>query len=251
VKKVQILSANRLKFDTRRSSGVTMGYEPTKKEYRIWNPHTRQIVVSRDVHFVHKTEEDKNLGGENVTVDGVSPGEKSSLDFFIDFEMEAFGGEMNVESPPPKSTVDLTSNATGESTRINVTGGETLVGKIMPGVPDDADETQNQQPALRRVPRLSRRLIEAYRHIATVDAPLDFRATIESVDSDNKWQEATQSKIDSSVNHNIWKLVGRSNNKDVSGCKWVSNLKNKCDGSFESFTARKVAEGYSQKRGGK
>ena len=55
--------------------------------------------------------------------------------------------------------------------------------------------------------------------------------------------------MDALQNNKTWKLIYLpSGNKPV-GCKWVSAVKFKGDGSLEQYKARLVAKGYTQTYG--
>ena len=49
-------SSKRDKLDKRSSPGIFIGYNTTSKAYKIFQPQTGKIVVSRDVHFAEDEE---------------------------------------------------------------------------------------------------------------------------------------------------------------------------------------------------
>ncbi|GKA63760.1 retrovirus-related pol polyprotein from transposon TNT 1-94 [Tanacetum coccineum] len=48
---VHILSQRRSKLDDRSKKNVFVGYDKQSKGYKLYNPVTRKVVVSRDVDF--------------------------------------------------------------------------------------------------------------------------------------------------------------------------------------------------------
>ena len=58
-----------------------------------------------------------------------------------------------------------------------------------------------------------------------------------------------KSELDSMYSNHIWGLVKAPNNNEPVGCKWVYKRKRGIDGKVESFKARLVVKGYTQKEG--
>ncbi|XP_019430884.1 PREDICTED: uncharacterized protein LOC109338179 [Lupinus angustifolius] len=68
--------------------------------------------------------------------------------------------------------------------------------------------------------------------------------------SDNeKWQEATESEMESMKTNKVWTLVEASKDIKPIVCKWVYNKNIGEDGKVETYKARLVAKGYCQKGG--
>ncbi|GJR26863.1 retrovirus-related pol polyprotein from transposon TNT 1-94 [Tanacetum coccineum] len=63
------------------------------------------------------------------------------------------------------------------------------------------------------------------------------------------WKEAIQSKIDSIVHNNTWKLVDLPSGHKPIGHKWIFKKKLRPDGTIEKYKACLVAKGYRQKEG--
>ncbi|CAM8986020.1 unnamed protein product [Rhodiola kirilowii] len=51
------------------------------------------------------------------------------------------------------------------------------------------------------------------------------------------------------ANNNTWELCDPPPHKRAIECKWVYNIKHKCDGSIERYKARLVAKGFTQEEG--
>ena len=58
-----------------------------------------------------------------------------------------------------------------------------------------------------------------------------------------------KSELDSIYSNQIWDLVKAPNDIKPVGCKWVYKRKRGIDGRVETFKARPVAKGYTQKKG--
>ena len=63
------------------------------------------------------------------------------------------------------------------------------------------------------------------------------------------WVKAMKSELDSMYSNQIWDLVKALNGIKPVGCKWVYKRKRGIDGKVETFKARLVVKGYTQKEG--
>ena len=63
------------------------------------------------------------------------------------------------------------------------------------------------------------------------------------------WIKAMKSELDSMYSNQVWDLVKAPNDIKPVGCKWVYKRKRGVDGNVETFKARPVAKGYTQKEG--
>ena len=62
-----------------------------------------------------------------------------------------------------------------------------------------------------------------------------------------KWQEAMKSELYSMYQNQVWDLVPLPEGIIPIGCKWVYNWKRRPEGNDETFKARQIAKGYTQK----
>ena len=75
--------------------------------------------------------------------------------------------------------------------------------------------------------------------------PTSFR----EASKDQNWINAMDSKYNALIQNNTWKLVPRSNDQHIIGCKWVYKLKLNSKGNIDRYKARLVAKGYNQQEG--
>ena len=61
------------------------------------------------------------------------------------------------------------------------------------------------------------------------------------------WIKAMKSELDSMYSNQVWDLVKAPNGIKLVGCKWVYKRKRGIDGKVETFKARLVSKGYTQK----
>ncbi|GJX41931.1 retrovirus-related pol polyprotein from transposon TNT 1-94, partial [Tanacetum coccineum] len=79
---------------------------------------------------------------------------------------------------------------------------------------------------------------------------IDSQAIIFLVEGDNKNnKEAIDDEIDSLVSNNTWKLSDLPPGSKAIGCRWVFRIKYHTDGSIQTFKARLVIQGFSQRQG--
>ena len=63
------------------------------------------------------------------------------------------------------------------------------------------------------------------------------------------WKEAMKSELESMYSNNVWTLMDLPQGVKPIGCKWVYKRKKGVDGKVETYKARLLAKGYSQKLG--
>ncbi|KAH9697829.1 hypothetical protein KPL71_023776 [Citrus sinensis] len=70
------------------------------------------------------------------------------------------------------------------------------------------------------------------------------------IDRDVKfWKKAMNQEMESLYSNKVWELVEAPNGVKPIGCKWIYKRKKGVDGRVETFKARLVAEGFTQKEG--
>jgi len=108
------------------------------------------------------------------------------------------------------------------------------------------------------IPRRSGRIVRAldrFIRIANVAIsdefeydPSTYNEVVNDVDAD-QWVIAMKSELESMYSNNVWSLVKAPNGTKPIGCKWVYKRKRGVDGKLETFKARMVAKGFTQKEG--
>ena len=80
------------------------------------------------------------------------------------------------------------------------------------------------------------------------DDPLTISDALKDVDS-KAWQQATNLEMDSMYSNQVWKLVDLPEGVKPIGCKWIYKRKRGIDERVETYKARLVTNGYTQKEG--
>ena len=128
--------------------------------------------------------------------------------------------------------------------------------------PSSTDERQSQETTIPiqniLVPRRSGRVVRLpsrYRHegevqflvsVTNQDDPLTYRDAMDDSDKD-KWQDAMNQEMESMYSNSVWELVDPLEDVKPIGCKWIFKRKRGIDGKVETFKARLMAKGYTQK----
>ena len=130
--------------------------------------------------------------------------------------------------------------------------------------PSTIDERQSQETTIPiqniLVPRCSGRVVRLpshYEHegevqflvsVTNQDDPLTYRDAMDDSDKD-KWQDARNQEMESMYSYSVWELVDPPEDVRPIGCKWIFKRKKGIDGKVETFKARLVEKGYTQKEG--
>ena len=88
---------------------------------------------------------------------------------------------------------------------------------------------------------------EAISEEAELD-PYTYEEAMNDIDA-HHWIKAMKFELDSTYSNQVWDLVKASNGIKPVGCKWVYKRKRGVDGNVETFKAKLVAIGYTQKEG--
>lgn len=245
-------AAGRKKLDDRSRILIHLGTEPGSKAYRLVDPMTKKIVVSRDVIF------DESKGWSWIKAEGED--QRDSGTFIIDlgkFGNNGIGGIETLHEP-------------GDNTHTTQVMSEDVKDEEVEGMEEENDDENDEsneggnigdlhqaQPQLRRSTRASVKpaYLNDYVFIADDEGeqllmvlneePWDFS---EAKDS-KVWIEACKDEISSIEKNKTWSLVDLPIGFNAIGLKWVFKIKRNSDGSINKNKARLVAKGYVQKHG--
>ena len=121
---------------------------------------------------------------------------------------------------------------------------------------EDLPVEPQQQVELRRSGRTTRKpsryllLGESYQDI-TIDReedPVNYKEALEDVDA-QEWLKAMDREMESMYSNLVWSLIEAPKGVKPIGCKWIYKRKRRPDGKVETFKARFVEKGYTQKEG--
>ena len=236
------------KLDDRSRVLVHLGTEPGSKAYRLFDPHTQKVVVSRDVVF----DEAKgwNWKYSNIVKDG---------DGSFDIIFHSYGnrGLQDFQESITSEQIETEDNEQTYSD-IEETETENAIGHEEEEEEHEiAENVTNPAPMLRR----SGRQINRPKHLEDYvlmteeegellllslnDEPRNFHEAKEH----KKWVQACEEEINSIEKLKTWDLVEPPIGVKPIGLKWVFKLKRNSDGSINKHKARLVAKGYVQQFG--
>lgn len=233
----RVEAPHRKKLDDRSRALVHLGTEPGSKAYRLFDPVSKRITVSRDIVFME--DESWNWSSQAKETDNGS----------FSINLGEFGNRGLRE-------IELTAESEGE-TRAEET--EETTDHVEDNndvieVSDDEDE-QHEQPQLRCSTRvkttpeyLSDYILLAegeceWLLMSINDEPWDFS----EAKGMKVWLTACEDEITSIEKNQTWTLVEIPAGVKPIGLKWVFKIKRNPDGSVNKYKARLVAKGYVQK----
>lgn len=184
------------KLDDRSRTLVHLGTEPGSKAYRMFDPTSKRVVVSRDVIF----DESKGWKWNNSVTDEGAPGEFSIS--FSDFSNQGIREDVIEEG---ESHEENSSNTKLEEDDTEQSESEQ----------SDAEQSNTEQGGLRRSTRISKTPSYQSDYILLGDAegerllllineePWDFTEAVK----DKVWKKACDDEIESIIKNNTWDLV--------------------------------------------
>ncbi|KAI3669699.1 hypothetical protein L6452_41042 [Arctium lappa] len=253
------------KLDDRSKELVYLGTEPRSKAYRLFDPVTKVMNVSRDVKF----KEDEGCDWKGY-LDNVDPKEPEWKDFIINDnrtscsriinEVSTQDSERNDEESTPSS---IQNNAQGD-----MFDDEIVQPIDNPSTPPPYTYEPNSEESTRYTSSTAsssrpfdhtpvrgfRNLSEIYDQAPEVkinelllleEEPRNYKEAAR----DKKWIEAMHTEIDAINKNKTWKLATLPDKQKAIGLKWVFKTKRDANGKIIKHKARLVAKGYIQEHG--
>eukprot|EP00253_Pinus_taeda_P012844 PITA_12844 len=241
-----VLDKIRKKLDSKGEKCVFVGYCDQSKAYKLYNPSTKKLIVSKDVHFIEDEAWDGSLE-KAVNVKTIVSHEEE--------EEGTTADNPSLVAPPPPQQVQQTTPQAGIRTALRSQG------SVSPSTPQGSEipSSLNGTSSTPRRPRF-RNLNEIYEQgevsnntslnslfalYCHVDDPVHFEDSV----NENKWIEAMNEEIGAIEKSKTWELVDLPEGKDAIGVKWVYKTKSNAEGKIDRQKARLVVKGYKQQQG--
>ncbi|WVZ61695.1 hypothetical protein U9M48_011528 [Paspalum notatum var. saurae] len=226
------------KLEPRAIKCIFLGYQTGVKGYKLWNPQTQKVVLSRNVIF-----NETAMLSDNLSSDAPIEGQQKSsvqVEHFIDVDNTPENDNDAVQD------ADIPDNSP-------IVDDSSSVEHCSPVVQPPQHSIAADRSVRTRKP--TRRLIEecnvAYalsvaEEIEGNSEPSNYSEAITSADCNN-WVTAMQDEMESLDKNGTWDLVKLPIDKKPVRCKWIFKRKEGISPSEPArFKARLVAKGYSQ-----
>lgn len=228
---VHVPKQKRLKWDRKSQELIFVGYCENTKGYRLYDPVRKQMVISRDVIFIEKTEIVKNITQEEPV--SVSPIASITL-------------SSNNDSPQNISH-DNTLTLTSES---NDTSFDSCNGAddstYCPNTSDEDSNDDFQRNITLRSHQRNNMQGNNFMCAQISDDPLTEKEALSGTNA-KEWKEAMDEEYKSLLENDTWELTTLPANKRPIPCKWVFKTKTDENGQIVKYKARLVIKGCSQK----
>jgi len=207
-----VLKGKAYKLESKTEVCLFLGCPKGTRGYSFYSPKEMKVFVATNARFLKEEYVNNNRPKSEVILDEmVDVRETTSSEFFED--------EV-VVSNTPQITVDETPSSIirRRSGRI-VRALDRFIGIANVAISDEFESD-----------------------------PSTYNGAVNNVDAD-QWVKAIKSELELLYSNNVWSLVKAPNDIKPIGCKWVYKRKRGVDGKVETFKARLVTKGFTQKEG--
>ena len=200
------------KLDDKSEKCIFVGYSENPKAYRVFNPVSKKLTISRDVIFDEQAAWDWKNGNESSTI--------TYDNTLLEEETNTVPEDVPEDVPPQ---VSPTSASSSESAPRKTRGLDEIYGRT------------------RRI------LEEEFSDFALFmeNDPVTFEEAVK----EEKWREAMKQEMDAIERNKTWELIDLPPGKKSIGVKWLFKTKHDADGKIQKHKARFVVKGYKQKAG--
>ena len=222
------------KLDDRSKKMVYLGKELGSKAYRLFDPLTGRLNVSRDVVF----EEDKGWNWTEQKQGNESGTAAGSFVIIDGHDPEQHGGDVVFHdddtgfTTPIQSHVQEASSEHGNNLEMSTSSGDSSEPKRFRLISDVYDDTQEVE--------LPDELL-----FLGIEEPGNFKDAVK----EPEWKKAMQVEMDAIEKNKTWVLTDLPPGRKAISLKWVYKLKKNTEGEIVKYKARLLARGFVQKKG--
>ncbi|KAI5318138.1 hypothetical protein L3X38_037846 [Prunus dulcis] len=214
---VHVPTELRHKLEPKSTKGVFVGYATCEKGYRVFDPVSNKLLLSRDVTF------DEENAWHWTDKDG-SVMTSYSIEDQVDLDLKSDRSNENSTGTP--QTLDMQESTSS--------------------TPGDISSEERRTQAYDHTPLKWRRLDDV---LAQCNLCIMEPEKYADAAQDESWLKAMEDELQMIEKNETWELVDRPTEKPVIGVKWVYKTKLNLDGSVQKNKPRLVAKGYAQKPG--
>ena len=237
-------AAKREKLQPTATKGIFVGYTQTTRQFRVFDPKSKQVGVYSDVTF-----DESQKGGQLLQKQ--SGGQRSQLEPSPLLEIELEEANEHRGARPDRQILEG-----DEAERSD----DDMLSNIDVHHPQGAwSETEEEPEAVRR-PTRERRLPERYRDGAPYALRADYKPQMEILTptsfeeattgaQSRKWNLAIQDQLQSLEANHTWDIIDRPDGINPIDTKWVFKVKMLPNGQIDKYKARLCARGFTQQHG--
>lgn len=237
---------HRHKMDPKSRRCVFIGYTAVPGTYRLYDPVTHKVIISRDVVFdetsstglgTREDTESEPVDDQSMACSPVLAAEQGLgilPDARPEHEADADTDVITDEDEPagpapdvPRSTAPIEESVQRYPQRLHRQPGEWWK------VQHRADSSERQQAMLVR---------------GAVPEPTTLREALSSDDA-HEWQAAVDDELASIRENNVYEVTDLPPGRKVIKSRFVFKVKYRADGTVDRYKARLVAKGYTQQAG--
>ena len=226
---VHVPDNTRVKLDAKSFKCILLGVSEESKAYRLFDPLSNKIIVSRDVVF----EEDQQWNWDD--------GHKQAILAELEWETEE-ETEVEDEGDGEESEVNEEYGETEpEYDGGNISNEEHLPSEIRARRPPVWMRDYETEQGLSDEEHVN----QAHLALFTDGDPISFAEVVKS----EKWKKAMDQEIQTIEKNDTWELIVLPLGGKTIGVKWVFKTKFNDNGEVDKYKARLVAKGYCQQYG--
>ncbi|KAM7520343.1 hypothetical protein LguiB_019305 [Lonicera macranthoides] len=229
----RVPDAKRKKLDDKGEKCIFLGVSDESKAYKLYNPITKKIVISRDVVFDEENFWSWSNKGDGQRITAIFDDENQPLDGDCEEETQQQVPAALEPQVPQNTTPTTPISSTRTVGQPDVTHSQRT--KRRPAWMSDyevAGIDQTEDPLTHFV------------LFADCD-PVAFEEAVK----ESKWQKAMNAEIEAIEKNKTWELTELPKGQKAIGVKWVYKTKLKENGKVDKYKARLVAKGYKQEFG--
>ncbi|HEY5813547.1 MAG TPA: reverse transcriptase domain-containing protein [Terrimicrobiaceae bacterium] len=233
----QLAKEQRGKLDATSIRGIFVGYTPTVRQYRVYNPETKTVERHSTVRF-----DEMRKGGNLITsprdltplrIEGEEL-EAETLRRYLQEEGEGDIGDtitVRARTPPHENT----ENQVPEPERVR-------------DAVESATEHQSRSGRAIRLPQRYQAQRVTCETGIEITTPTSYDEAVTGPQK-KQWEAAIDEELRSLASNHVWELVDTPRGANVVSNKWVFKVKRLPDGRIDRYKARLVARGFSQRYG--
>jgi hypothetical protein len=232
----QLAKEQRGKLDPTSTRGIFVGYTPTSRQYRVYNPETGMVGRYTTVSFDEmrkggtlldplRNQDQLRLEEDTTTVQGRPPNPQEDDEDTIVVEPYRQLQDRSVSPDPLQDDTSISQPGAGKSDGVN-TERQSRSGR------------QIRLPGRYQVRQVTTEIVTPSTYEEAVSGP-----------QQKQWEAAINDELRSFALNNVWELVDTPKGANIVSCKWVFKIKRLPNGQINRYKARLVARGFSQQYG--